>query len=780
MLSGVSGVPFEFSAPSVHPGMTIPSLPSLRHPSNNAGAISTPPISSHAVPGLLPPPSSVPTGPSAVPGVLTQISSIPQGTSMGLDATVAYQAQMLSHATASVQAMAQVQLAAQAQAQAQLQAQSQTVLQQQLLSQQQAQLISQQQTQVLVQQQQQLIQGQNMIMANVVRRDEGQGNIPVQQVPVRSANDCAQSAVPGVSSGHANVTSSGMSTAPGDDRAFPGVTGDSSNSGSRVSTDVPTGPAGKVSDAAAEPELLVSPTGPELAMTPSGTGVKAVDKLGTGSHDKKDGSNKSGDHSGVPSSSGSAKDQEEGAHDNLEASGSTRETPSTRTPSETVRPAVVGVVPESASGHTNPTLESNVVVNDSETNQASVATRDVQVQGGASENSVDVPIAPMMTLPAVMQVLLSNEVGEIMRTATYGSRGKGERRIDLEHLTRRHEWMTVRMRDMSFRLFVLEETEKRPDMLRFYESVLESGEQETMDKWSQFLRTHLTWFKIPTTLKCSRTFVRDELEAIYVDWMDAFVTAKPRDFSVNNIPLVKMRHALTNRWWNRPRNVYGLTLEALWWALHNIMVPFDSYDVPMTAENIAKLKKLYPGKLSWWNTTFFPVIVPCPSPLVLFYYHIEWMRSATKAELEFWELLFELEHAVLYAACWWYEATRYGRAVVLPEDTISWLKERLNDLVIDPLGPNISGTDGQGPVRFSFIESRMYQAASMPSEFKNEVRFKAPHDRLFSRCTFVYCEKFTGSMDGNVPVRKRLVREMNGNMYLDNNQFFQDEQHGQN
>ena len=159
MLSGVSGVPFEFSAPSVHPGMTIPSLPILRHPSNNAGAISTPPISSHAVPGLLPPPSSVPRGPSAVPGVLTQISSIPQGTSMGLDATVAYQAQMLSHATASVQAMAQVQLAAQAQAQAQLQAQSQTVLQQQLLSQQQAQLISQQQTHVLVQQQQQLIQG---------------------------------------------------------------------------------------------------------------------------------------------------------------------------------------------------------------------------------------------------------------------------------------------------------------------------------------------------------------------------------------------------------------------------------------------------------------------------------------------------------------------------------------------------------------------------------------------------------------------------------------------
>ena len=197
------------------------------------------------------------------------------------------------------------------------------------------------------------------------------------------------------------------------------------------------------------------------------------------------------------------------------------------------------------------------------------------------------------------------------------------------------------------------------------------------------------------------------------------------------------------------------------------MVPFDSYDTTMSPSNITTFVELYPKKPSWWNTSFFPVIVPCPTPPVVFYYHLEWVNAQTQEERDFWELNFELEHAVLYAACWWYEASRYGRAVVLPTETIVWLKDRLQDMVIDPIGPSNSCPDGKAPVPFSYIENRMYEAEDILAEFKNKVTFKKPLDRHFTNCEFVYCEKYTGSMDGNVPRGVKLMRELNGNMYLE-------------
>ena len=362
--------------------------------------------------------------------------------------------------------------------------------------------------------------------------------------------------------------------------------------------------------------------------------------------------------------------------------------------------------------------------------------------------------------------LLSGDLTELHPTPRYGTRGEGERQIVLARLTRRHEWIVTKTTDMSFMSYVLEDSERRPDMQRFFDCVTELSEQVSMRLWSHFVKTHQNWFKIPVTLTCSRTFARDEQEAVYLDWMDAFVSQKPTGFDITNIPLVRCRNACVNRWWNRPRNIVGLTKEVQWWSFFKVMVPFDSFDTPMSGSNVVKLNSLYPCRQEWWSLQFFPPIVPCPTPLVLFYYHLEWKNARSMEERAFWELTFELEHSLLYAACWWYEASRYGRAVVLQPATIEWLRERLkDDLHVDPEGPNPDFPEGKGPVTFKYIATRMYDAYQCNPEYHNTVWFCPPLDREFPECRFVYCQKYTGMIQGSTPRGRFLERNMGGDMY---------------
>ena len=93
--------------------------------------------------------------------------------------------------------------------------------------------------------------------------------------------------------------------------------------------------------------------------------------------------------------------------------------------------------------------------------------------------------------------------------------------------------------------------------------------------------------------------------------------------------------------------------------------------------------------------------------------------------------MFELEYAVLFAACWWYEASRYGRAVVLLQETINWLRERLHDLEIDPEGPSEVSDDDRSPVSFTYVSQRMQDARNVHHEYQNRVQFSSPLNRIY-------------------------------------------------
>ena len=104
------------------------------------------------------------------------------------------------------------------------------------------------------------------------------------------------------------------------------------------------------------------------------------------------------------------------------------------------------------------------------------------------------------------------------------------------------------MKDVSFIGFVLEDDDRLADMQRYLDGIEEEVHQEMMNRWSTFVTTHKTMFLIPSSLNCSRKFAGDEQEAIYMDFMDLFISERPSWFTAENIPLVRCRSSIVNRW----------------------------------------------------------------------------------------------------------------------------------------------------------------------------------------------------------------------------------------
>ena len=198
--------------------------------------------------------------------------------------------------------------------------------------------------------------------------------------------------------------------------------------------------------------------------------------------------------------------------------------------------------------------------------------------------------------------------------------------------------------------------------------------------------------------------------------------------------------------------------------MYTVMVPFDSFDTAMIGADVRALNEIYPKRPDWWTPELFPAVVPYPTPPVLFYYHTYWVNAQTEQEMAFWKLTCELEHALLYAACWWQGASRYGRAVALNEDTIDWMEIRLGNVEIDPEGPSSDHLHARAPVTFEYVAKRMYDAARVDNPFRSRVRFAPPLHQYLSDSYFVPCQKFVGRIFDNLSPGRLYERGMNGNM----------------
>ena len=117
-------------------------------------------------------------------------------------------------------------------------------------------------------------------------------------------------------------------------------------------------------------------------------------------------------------------------------------------------------------------------------------------------------------------------------------------------------------------------------------------------------------------------------------------------------------------------------------------------------------------------------------------------------------------------ASWWHEAARGGRAFVLSDESIQWLRERIpEDTPFDAETPN--GPDGQTNAEHIF--RCMDKASEIPSYDHNWVEIAGLSKY---RSSFVNCSKISGeiSLEGHARVMHR--RETNGKLNVMRGQAF--------
>ena len=101
--------------------------------------------------------------------------------------------------------------------------------------------------------------------------------------------------------------------------------------------------------------------------------------------------------------------------------------------------------------------------------------------------------------------------------------------------------------------------------------------------WPRFTSEH-PWFEIPESLKVARTFMRDELDAIYLDHMYNFVNlCESPDVHLFNkeLPLFYLRDFLVGRRWNMFSQHKSIFEAINHWHKFRVWVSHDSFDLDL-------------------------------------------------------------------------------------------------------------------------------------------------------------------------------------------------------
>lgn len=255
-------------------------------------------------------------------------------------------------------------------------------------------------------------------------------------------------------------------------------------------------------------------------------------------------------------------------------------------------------------------------------------------------------------------------------------------KLDYTSISGVHEWPTKPIAEMSWSYFVTNPLAEhvRADVMR-WKQLSEVNEKTARDAWSQFAASR-SWWKIPNSVVCDRTFAREHYDVAYLDRMTTFLRTKPCIFDARDIPMTK--NFLTRRWWSRFACVPNFLYNAFVRRRAGLMVPFDSFESSQLSDS--KLRDVFPACPAWLDLDAFPPGVPCPVPPCVWYFHLTMLKATTASEQMFWARLFAVEWLSLYAACWWEQATAGGRAIWLPLTTI----EKMRDLITGvQLGPGV-------------------------------------------------------------------------------------------
>ena len=286
--------------------------------------------------------------------------------------------------------------------------------------------------------------------------------------------------------------------------------------------------------------------------------------------------------------------------------------------------------------------------------------------------------------------------------------------LDPLRLTGDHAWCHTPISYMSFLDFVVfAGAARRQDMQRWADLVEAVGQETAQALWREYTR-HNTFYRVPNTIPLARTFVRSNLEAYYIDHMARVMEELPRIENIHDVPLFNLRDSMLSRWWNAFYTRAGHVAEADLRHEQGIFAPHDSLEIPLT--DVFRLRSLYPGARAWHHLRHFPVGVYTPLPPSVFYFH-DIMMNGTPEQRALLEVIFQLEHALLFAAHWWHMAARGGVGVVLPTCTINYLIRLLGDIPIDPDRDDIT----RGQVTFPTIAHRMREVRDAAQQHGNTV-----------------------------------------------------------
>ena len=298
-----------------------------------------------------------------------------------------------------------------------------------------------------------------------------------------------------------------------------------------------------------------------------------------------------------------------------------------------------------------------------------------------------------------------------------------------------HVWNTA---TMAFDAYV-NSSASRPDMKRSYDCLQRYGRTNVQRQWMSFSSAH-TWYVIPDTISCGRTFARSPQEVYYLSAMCAFVdeASNGMSFDIFDIPLLQCRDSLLYRWWHRFRTTLQILHRNSVWANCYVGIPSDTEDMD-TPINPFEAREFFGQPPSFWSLNRFPCGVPCPVPLCMYYFY-DRIQQATGVEGQFWSKLMELEHSLLFVSNWWSESSKGQRAFVLNQETIQWLSERIPPTTV-------LDWSGDQPIVFDHIRNCMDQASATPKGLHNNLRF--PSFQL-PPCSFVQSLKDTGEVDTNI------------------------------
>ena len=319
--------------------------------------------------------------------------------------------------------------------------------------------------------------------------------------------------------------------------------------------------------------------------------------------------------------------------------------------------------------------------------------------------------------------------------------------VNMEQLSGAHLWETAPTRKPNINAFT-QGAYRRPDMQRVATMFGRLGSARTTANWRDMIHNHWFQVRIPASIPSERTFARDELEVQYVDAMDHFlgrVLAGSEPVDLRTLPLLAIGDALLGRWWQKFYLQRIFAFEADWRLRYGMFVPMTVEDIPFEHDNLDLFAQLYPPTPFWFKALYFPAGVPAPTPLCVYYWHTKMRRalalgSPPSRAREVWDQVLAFEWALLYTAAWWHEAARGGRAFVLPDKTIEWLRNTIGDVPLDP--DTQHGEFYQTSTAYVF--DAMDAAACCDGYFYNQLRFE---DTSLPVSFFVHCTNSNATLN---------------------------------